>query len=82
MAYQRRPPANLRVDGWNTVEVIARGDTTVHVLNGHVVNQGRGIRLIDPEQPGAPRAITRGRIALEIEAAELYFRNVELRSLE
>ena len=29
-----------------------------------------------------PGPITRGRIALEIEAAELYFRNVELRNLD
>jgi hypothetical protein len=29
-----------------------------------------------------PRPITRARIALEIEAAELYFRKVELRDLE
>jgi hypothetical protein len=82
IAYQRRVPGELEADGWNTVEVIARGDTTVHVLNGHVVNQGRDIRLIELEKPGAPQAISRGRIALEIEAAELYFRNVELRSLE
>ena len=82
IAYQKRLPGDIEVDGWNTVEIIARGDTTTHILNGQVVNQGRNIRFDDPEHPGAPRPVTRGRIALEIEAAELYFRDVELRTLE
>jgi len=80
--YQKRLPGEFEVDGWNTIEVIARGDTTVHILNGHVVNQGKNIRFDDPAKPGSPRPVTRGRIALEIEAAEIYFRNVELRRLK
>jgi hypothetical protein len=40
------------------------------------------VRLTDPEKPGTSRPITGGRIALEIEAAEIYFRNVELRDLK
>jgi hypothetical protein len=82
IAYQKRLPGELELDDWNTVEVIARGDTTVHILNGQVVNEGRNIRLLDPEKPGTSRPITRGKIALEIEAAELYFRKVELQNLE
>jgi hypothetical protein len=70
------------IDGWNTAEIIARGDTTTHILNGKVVNQGKAIRLVDPEKKGEAVSITRGRIALEIEAAEIYFRNVEIRSLK
>ena len=81
ISYQKRQPGDFEVDGWNVVEVIARADSTIHLLNGHVVNQGRNIRLVSPEKPGESQPITRGRIALEIEAAELYFRNVELRNL-
>jgi hypothetical protein len=81
IGYQKRQPGDIEVDGWNTVEVIARGDSTTHVLNGQVVNQGRNVRFVNPDKPGEPQPITRGRIALEIEAAELYFRNVELRNL-
>ena len=36
----------------------------------------------DPEKPGTSRPITRGRISLEIEAAEIYFRNVEMQNLK
>jgi hypothetical protein len=79
--YQKHLAGKHELDGWNTVEVIARDDTTIHILNGRVVNQGRNVRLTDPKASGKARPITRGRIALEIEAAEIYFRSVELRSL-
>ena len=80
IGYQKRLPGDLELPGWNTVEVIANGDTTVHLLNGHVVNQGQKIRYHDPKTVGnTTRPITQGRIALEIEAAEVYFRNVEIR---
>jgi Domain of Unknown Function (DUF1080) len=81
IAYQKRLPGDFEVDGWNTIEVIARGDTTTHVLNGHIVNQGKNVRLVDGDKPGSTRTVTRGRIALEIEAAELFFRQVELREV-
>ncbi len=59
-----------------------RGETTTHLLNGHVVNRGKDIRYADPKVPGSIRPIAKGRIALEIEAAEIYFRDVEIRVAE
>jgi hypothetical protein len=82
IGYQKRLPGNFELDGWNTVEIIARGDATTHVLNGHVVNQGKNIRLREADKPSESRPITRGRIALEIEAAEIFFRSVEIRMLD
>jgi hypothetical protein len=82
IGYQRRLPGAFEVPGWNTAEVIARGASTVHILNGHVVNQGRNIRLRNPQDASTARPLTRGRIALEIEAAEIEFRRVEIRTLE
>jgi hypothetical protein len=79
IGYQKRLPGAFEVEGWNTAEVIARGDTSVHLLNGRVVNRGRNIRFVAGD--GSTRPITRGRIALEIEAAEIDFREVFLRSL-
>lgn len=81
IAYQKHLRGEFEVEGWNTVEVIAKGDTTVHILNGKVVNRGQNVRLPDPNDPKATRPATRGRIALEIEAAELDFRNVEIKML-
>jgi hypothetical protein len=82
ISYQKRSPEGVEIDGWNTVEVIAEGDSTVHLLNGREVNRGRGIRFVDPEKGGSARPVTRGRVALEIEAAEIFFRNVEIRELK
>jgi hypothetical protein len=82
IAYLKHLAGAFERDGWSTAEIIARGDTVTHILNGHVVSKGTGVRLVDPKKTGAPTPVTRGRIALEIEAAELYFRNVELRPLE
>ncbi len=82
IGYQKRLPGDIEIEGWNTIEVITKGDTTVHMLNGHVVNEGRNIRFTDPEKPGTTQPVTRGRIALEIEAAEIYFRKVEIRELK
>ncbi|MFO0891322.1 MAG: DUF1080 domain-containing protein [Isosphaeraceae bacterium] len=81
ISYQRRLKDAKELPGWNTVDVIARGDSTVHLLNGQEVNRGSGIRFVDPEKGGPPRPLTRGRIALEIEAAEIYFRNIEITPL-
>jgi hypothetical protein len=71
ISYQKHFAGEFEVEEWNTAEVIAKGDSVTHILNGHVVNRGTGVRLVDPAHPGAPaRPVTRGRIALEIEAAE------------
>jgi hypothetical protein len=79
IGYQKRLPGPLERDGWNSAEIIVGADTTTHILNGQVVNRGRNIRYADPKMPGSVRSVTQGRIALEIEAAEIYFRDVEIR---
>jgi hypothetical protein len=79
--YQKHLAGEHEVDGWNTAEIIARGDSVTHLLNGKVINRGRNVRLVDPADPSKSRPATRGRIAIEIEAAEVFFRDVEIRSL-
>ncbi|GAC1473352.1 MAG: DUF1080 domain-containing protein [Isosphaeraceae bacterium] len=78
IGYQKRLPGVFEVEGWNTAEVLAKGDSTTHVLNGHVVNRGVHVQFRDEHEPGPSRPVMKGRIALEIEAAELFFRNVEI----
>ena len=80
--YQHRLAEVPERDGWNDVEIVVKGDQVTHLLNGRVVNHGTAVRFDDPEKPGNPVPLTRGRIALEIEAAEIFFRNVEIRSLD
>jgi hypothetical protein len=80
IAYQKHLAGDHEKDGWNVVEVVAKGEETTHILNGVVVNRGTGVRFVDPKGPadGAAQPLTRGRIALEIEAAEIVFRKVEI----
>jgi len=59
---------------WNTVEVIVRGNSSVHIVNGVVVNRAFNITL-------AGRPLTSGRIALQAEGAEVSYRNIEIKPL-
>ena len=54
---------------WNTVEVISFNGKCVHIVNGVVVNYGENSSVIG------------GRILLQSEYAEVYYKNVTLRKL-
>lgn len=70
-----------RLDGWNTLDLYAFGDQAAHLVNGRIVltlfsmigRAGNG---------GSAMPLTKGRIALEFEAAEVFFRNVAIRPLD
>jgi hypothetical protein len=51
---------------WNVVEVVVRGDTARHYVNGKLVNEGTALF------PGE------GKILFQSEGAEIYFRNIRL----
>ncbi len=51
---------------WNTMEVVAQGDTLTCIVNGRTVNKATNLNL------------TKGRIGLQSESGEIYFRRLEL----
>ena len=55
--------------GWTRLEVIADGDRVTNIVNGTVVNEG------------TRSSLTEGRILLQSEGAEIYFRRVDLEPL-
>lgn len=62
---------------WNTIELVCVGGDSIHIVNGHVV-----MRLRDARQKGANGdwlPLAEGRIALQTEGAELYYRDIEVR---
>lgn len=64
---------------WNTVELICLGTDSIYVINGQVV-----MRLQEGRKRGADGnwiALGEGQIALQSEGAEVFFRNVEVRSI-
>jgi hypothetical protein len=54
---------------WTRLEVIADGDHITNVVNGKVVNEG------------TRSSLTEGRILIQSEGAEIYFRRIELEPL-
>jgi hypothetical protein len=69
------------LDQWNTVEVIWQGDRAEHIVNGRTVNLATNLQQPDPKNPGQYIPLTRGKIAIEIEFAEIWFRRIEVKAL-
>lgn len=67
--------------GWNTVEVILDGDRAQQLVNGRVVNTVRDIKQPDPQNASRMIPLTKGRILLEAEGAEVWFREVKIKPL-
>ena len=68
-------------DGWNTVEVIIQGDRSTHLVNGRIVNSARDIQQPDPKNPSHMIPLTSGRILLEAEGSEIWFRDIRIKPL-
>jgi hypothetical protein len=69
------------LDQWNTVEVLWQGDKAAHIVNGRTVNVATRLQQPDPQNAGNFIPLTRGKIAIEIEFAEIWFRRIEVKSL-
>jgi hypothetical protein len=65
-------------EGWNTVEVIVRGDSATYIINGKVNNSATKIQEM-VGQEWVP--LTKGKITLQLEFAEVFYRNVEIKEL-
>lgn len=55
---------------WNKTEVICKGSSIQHYINGHL------------NLEGSDASLTRGKINLQSEGAELYYRNITLEPLD
>ena len=63
--------------GWNEVRLVVSGQQAWYYLNGELVN---ALGLAErPDGAGGWEALTSGRIALQAEGAEVYYRRVRLR---
>ena len=67
-----------KLTGWNTVEVICLGQTAIHVVNGKVNMILTGL---SHEVDGRRTPLTRGRLQLQSESAEVFYRNIRIRPI-
>jgi hypothetical protein len=63
---------------WNTLDLVCVGQTGIHVVNGTVNLVLTNIRR---EVDGKTEPVTRGRIQLQCEGAEVFYRNIRLRPI-
>jgi hypothetical protein len=88
--FEEKPPVNNRCmrsadferpnGEWNTIELVCFNGASIYIVNGKVV-----MRLDGAEKRGADDgwiALTQGRIALQTEGAEVFYRKIELRAID
>jgi hypothetical protein len=74
----REPSNERRTGAWNSMELYCLAQTSVHVVNGRVNMVLTGLRhRVD----GREVPLTKGRIQLQSEAAEVFYRNIAVRPI-
>ena len=63
---------------WNTIDLYCFGDTSVHMVNGKVVMILYKLR--EPQGTG-DKALTKGKIQIQSEGAEIFYRNLEVEKI-
>ena len=66
--------------GWNRLERTVRGDHAVYKVNGMAVNEAIDMKYYD-ETERSWRPLTEGKILLQAEGSEVYYRNITLTPL-
>ena len=77
--YVSHGPSEEKAHGeWNTVEVYTLGQTTVFVVNG---TPNMVLERTVQETSDGWKPLTRGKLQVQSEAAEIYYRNIKIRPL-
>lgn len=64
---------------WNTLELVCWGDNAMHIVNGQIC-----LILLNGhvQREGAIQALEAGRLALQSEGTEIFFKDIEMRHLD
>jgi hypothetical protein len=68
-------------EGWNTVDVIVDGDHAAYLVNGKLNNRCCKMLYPDPKDSKRMIPLTQGRILLQAEWAEIFYRNIQIKDL-
>lgn len=64
---------------WTELELICFKDKSLHIVNGHVVMVLQNSRYV---KDGKTIPLTKGKIQLQSEAAEVYFKDIQIKDLK
>ena len=64
---------------WTTLELICYEGQSVHIVNGEVVMALKNLRYTDK---GEDKPLVEGRLQLQSEAGEVFYKGIEIRPLE
>jgi hypothetical protein len=82
VGYARHAPSNESPHGeWNTLEIYTLAGTAVHLVNG------KPVMVVFETRQNAPNGVghiplRRGKIQIQSEAAEVFYRNMEIKTIE
>lgn len=63
---------------WNTLDLYTHGGSSIHVVNGKVVNKLHNSRQL---VNGSLAPLTKGKIQLQSEGAEIFFKDVKIKKI-
>ncbi len=75
----KNPDAEHKSGEWNTIDLYCFNGTSVHVVNGVVNMILTNSRQLDN---GVETPLTKGKIQIQSEGAEVYYRNIKIRSID
>lgn len=76
---KKYPDAEKPSGEWNTIDLYCFGNTSVHVINNQVVMVLENSRQSDN---GSETPLTKGKIQLQSESAEVFYRNIKIRPID
>ena len=76
-----RHSANLEKPGWNSVDVVVRGDSAVYLVNGKANMRITNMKKWDAAS-NSWRKLERGKILFQAEYAEISYRNIKIRPVQ
>ncbi len=68
------------MDEWNTLDLYCFENKSLHVVNGEVVMILKNSRYVEEDSTNV--AMTEGKIQLQSEAAEIFFKDIRIRSID
>ncbi|WP_438862563.1 3-keto-disaccharide hydrolase [Neptunicella sp.] len=75
----RKENAEKPFGQWNTLELICFEGQSLHIVNGQVVMVLKNSRYLDN---GSYTPLVEGKIQLQSEAAEVFYKNIEIKTLD